>query len=289
MTGLGKRYRGGRDNTWALRDCSFTLPAGSVTALVGMNGAGKTTLLSILAGLLTPTAGHLTLPSTGQGGADGARIAFVAQEKPLYRYFSVADMLQVGARLNRVWDQERALRWLRRFDIPLDRACGRLSGGQQAQVNFAIALGSRPSVLLLDEPVSTLDPLARSEVTAELLTEAADTGMTVLLSTHVVGELVGVADHLLLLAKGRLLAAGEIDTLLENHLHYVGPRADVPPGPGQVVWASHTDNQSVFLVRLPETGPVPPVDAPWTTRPVTLEEFVLAQLKKVRTAGEGEA
>ncbi|GGP70216.1 ABC transporter ATP-binding protein [Saccharothrix coeruleofusca] len=271
---LGKRYK----DKWALRDCTFELPAGRVAALVGANGAGKTTLMTVLAGLLRP--------DEGAAGVAG-RVAFVSQEKPVYRHFTVAEMLRMGARLNTVWDQDRAGRWLERFEIPLDRPCGRLSGGQQAQVAFAVAIGSRPDVLMLDEPLANLDPLARREVTAELLGEVAETGMTVLLSTHVVAELGGVADHLLLLAHGRLLAGGDLDELLARHVVYTGPRSDVPPALGKVVEARHRGGQSTFLVELPEGRPRPVVAGQWAERPVTLEDYVLAQLAATRKGLKG--
>ncbi|MEU4767877.1 ABC transporter ATP-binding protein [Actinosynnema sp. NPDC023794] len=266
---LGKRYRA----KWALRECTFELPAGRVAALVGANGAGKTTLMTVLAGLLDA--------DEGSAGAAG-RVAFVSQEKPVYRNFSAADMLRLGARLNVVWDEARARRWLARFEIPLDRACGKLSGGQQAQVAFALAIGSRPDVLMLDEPLANLDPLARREVTAELLAEVEETGMTVLLSTHVVAELSGVADYLLLLAHGRLLVGGDLDELLGRHVSYTGPRSDVPPALGGIVEARHAGNQSTFLVELPEGQPRPVVAGPWVERPPTLEDYVLAQLEATR-------
>jgi ABC-2 type transport system ATP-binding protein len=262
-----------------------SLPAGRVVALVGANGAGKTTLLSILAGLLAPSEGIIRLGGTP---AEPNRISFVAQDKPLYRHFSARDMLKVGQRLNRVWDDERAKRWLRRFDIPLDRPCGRLSGGQQAHVAFAIAIGARLSVLLLDEPLSNLDPLARRDVTQELLGEVTDTGMTVLLSTHVVAELGGVADHLLL-SRGALLVDSDADDLLTEHIYYVGPRATEPPCEGEIVKASHSTSQSSFLVRVGPTGRPAPVAAPWTTRPVSLEDLVIAYLESDRAAAAAVA
>lgn len=287
VNGLGKEYRSRlRGNNWALRDCTFGLPAGQVVALVGANGAGKTTLMSILAGLLTQTEGTVHL--AGEPG-ESNRVSFVAQEKPLYRHFSVRDMLKVGQRLNRVWDDERAKRWLRRFDIPLDRPCGKLSGGQQAHVAFAVAVGSRPSVLLLDEPLSNLGPLARRDVTSELLSEVADTGMTVLLSTHVIAELGGVADHLLLLSRGALLVDSDADDLLTDHIYYAGPRSTQPPAPGEVIKASHTKSQSSFLVRLSATEQPTSVAEPWTTRPVTLEDLVIAYLESDRAAGMSAA
>ncbi|WP_447004289.1 ATP-binding cassette domain-containing protein [Saccharothrix isguenensis] len=266
---LGKRYRG----KWALRECTFELPEGRVAALVGANGAGKTTLMTVLAGLLDA--------DEGSAGAVG-RVAFVSQEKPVYRHFSAADVLRLGARLNVVWDEARARRWLARFEIPLDKPCGKLSGGMQAQVAFALAIGSRPTVLMLDEPLSNLDPLARREVTAELLVEVAETGMTVLLSSHVVAELAGVADYLLLLAHGRLLAGGDLDDLLARHVAYTGPRSDVPPVLGAVVEARHSGNQSSFVVELPEGQPRPVVGGQWTERSLTLEDYVLAELEATR-------
>lgn len=283
---LGKRYPrvlGLQGTSWALQDCTFQLAAGQVAALVGANGAGKTTLLGLLAGVLRPTHGQVRV---GGAAVTAARVALVAQGKPLYRQFTATDLLRFGAHLNRTWDQQRALRWLDRFAIPLDRACGRLSEGQRAQVAFAVALGSRPSILLLDEPLANLDPLVRAEVTSELLTEVHDTGVTVLLSTHVVGEIVGVADHLLLLAHGRLLLDEDLDRLLREHVHYLGPRSDSPPGPGQIVRTRSRDNQSSFLVRLPAGTPPPVLAPPWTTRPVTLDDLVLAMLAATRPATE---
>lgn len=269
--GLTKRYRESwRGGTMhALRSCDLSLPAGKVAALVGANGAGKTTLLSILAGVLDPDEGTVHAPG---------RVAFVSQEKAAYRHLNPADMLRIGARLNRVWDAGRARNWLKQFQIPMDRACGKLSGGQQAQVAFAIALASCPSLLLLDEPLANLDPLVRREVMAELLSEVADSGTSVVLSTHIVPELGGVADHLFLLAYGQLVTSGDIDQMLVSHLHYVGPRAEQPPGPGEVVEARHRDGQSSFLVRLPEGTEPGRVSEPWVTRPVTLEDLVLAHL-----------
>jgi ABC-type cobalamin/Fe3+-siderophores transport system ATPase subunit len=167
---VSKRYR----KVWALRECSFQLPAGGIIALVGTNGAGKSTLMSIIAGMLPATAGTLLVNghpvvkgrAAGAGGSTeaGSRVAILAQDKPLYRDFSVADMLRFGRSANRVWDQQRALSWLERFDVPLDRRCGKLSGGQRTQVALAVTLASCPAVLLLDEPLSNLDPVARTQV-----------------------------------------------------------------------------------------------------------------------------
>lgn len=275
-TGLGKRYR----RLWALRECSFDLPAGCIAALVGANGAGKTTLLGLLSGLLAPTTGQVT--------ANGSpRLVLVPHERPLYGDFTVAEMLRFGRSMNRVWDQRRALIWLRRFDVPLDRRCRRLSTGQQAQVSLAVALGARPDVLLLDEPLASLDPLARSDVLGELLAEVAETAITVVLATHQLADIPGVADHILLLAGGRLLVHGALEEVLDRHVQRTGPPVARPPGPGEVVLAGHAERHSSFLVRLPRsTGQVPPVTDPqWASRPVTLPELVMGYL---RAAGRGE-
>ena len=279
---LTKRYR----DVAALNDCSFRVPSQRIIALVGANGAGKSTLMSIAAGLLPASSGEVLIGGRRIDARHHTRqtdtthrVAILAQDKPLYRDFTVDDMLEFGQRTNRVWDQRRALTWLDRFEVPLGRRCGRLSGGQRAQVAIAVALGSCPGLLMLDEPLANLDPVARSEVTGELLAEVADSGMTVILSTHIVAELAGVGEHLLLLAAGRSVLCGDIEELLAGHIRLTGPRADLPPSPGTIVQAQHTGRQSTFIVKLPGT-PVPPAVAPgWTSAPLTLEELTLAYLK----------
>jgi ABC-2 type transport system ATP-binding protein len=291
--GLSKRYR----SVWALRDCSFQLPANRIIALVGANGAGKSTLMSIISGMLPPTGGSLLVDGQptagggrkgGRGGGPGTapRVAILAQDKPLYRDFSVADMLRFGRSTNRVWDQRRALSWLARFDVPLDRPCGKLSGGQRTQVALAVALGTRPNLLLLDEPLSNLDPVARTEVTGELMAEAAESDMTVMLSTHIVAELAGVSDHLLLLAAGHAVLAGDVEELMAAHTRLRGPRADQPPSPGTVVSEQHTERQSTFIVRSSAAaGRIPAVAPGWTAQPLSLEDLVFTYLK---TSGKAQ-
>jgi ABC-2 type transport system ATP-binding protein len=287
---LSKRY----GSVWALRECNFQLPANRIIALVGANGAGKSTLMSIVCGILAATSGALLVNGravtkgrvAGNGATvdAGGRVAVLAQDKPLYRDFSVADMLRFGRSTNRVWDQRRALSWLERFDIPLDRRCGKLSGGQKAQVALAVALGSRPAVLLLDEPLANLDPVARTAVTGELMAETADSDMTVILSTHIVAELSGVGDHLLLLDAGRPVLSGDVEQLLARHLRFTGPRADRPPTPGTILQAQHADRQSTFVVQLPDTAGTPAVVAPgWTARPIPLDQLIITHLKASAT------
>jgi ABC-2 type transport system ATP-binding protein len=213
-SGLSKRYRG----TWALRECTLTVPAGHVAALVGPNGAGKTTLLNLAVGLSAPSAGTVTVlggrPPGSPAALDG--IAFVAQDTPLYKNLSVADMLYVTRNLNRRFDQPYAQARLDELGIPPKRKAGKLSGGQQAQLALTLALARRPQLLVLDEPVAMLDPIARHDFMATVLAAAAD-GVSVLLSSHVLTELERVANYLVLLSRGQVRLAGEVDDLLARH------------------------------------------------------------------------
>jgi ABC-2 type transport system ATP-binding protein len=211
-TDLGKRF--GR--RWALEGCSFEVPEGTVAALVGPNGAGKTTLLHLAAGLLTPTAGSVRVfdadPVTDVTLLP--RIGLVAQEMPLYRSFTVAETLTLGRRLNPRWDQERVTERLDQLGIPLTQKVGTLSGGQRAQVALAVALGKRPDLLLLDEPLASLDPLARREFMQTLMQTAAEGDLTIVLSSHLIADLERVCDHLVLLAAGHTQLAGSIESLV---------------------------------------------------------------------------
>jgi len=212
-SGLGRRF--GR--LWALRDCSFELPEGSIAALVGPNGAGKTTLLTLTIGLAEPTAGRVELFGRRMSGRDGAALAeigFVAQDHPLYRGFTVAELLRMGRALNRRWDEALARQRLERLEIPLRRRAGTLSGGQQAQVCLALALAKRPRLLVLDEPLASLDPLARREFLDAVSQSVRSEHLTVVFSSHVVTELEQVCDHLMVLSRGRLRVAGPIGQLL---------------------------------------------------------------------------
>jgi ABC-2 type transport system ATP-binding protein len=277
-TGLGKRYR----RTWALRACSVAIPEGRVVALVGPNGAGKSTLLHLAVGLLAPTVGEVRVlgASPASGPQVLARVGFLAQDKPLYHGFTVAEMLRYGARLNPRWDQAVADRWLDRFDLPPDRRIGQLSGGQRTQLAVGLALAKRPRLLLLDEPMADLDPLVRHDLTRLLMETVAAEGLTVVLSSHVLAELAMVCDYLVLLAIGCVQLAGDTEELLASHKLLVGPRRDPSrAGPHQVVEASHTDRQTTLLVRT-----VGPVHHPaWTVHDVGLEQLVLAYMRHPET------
>ena len=213
--GLGKRYR----RAWALRDCTLQIPAGHVVALVGPNGAGKTTLLNLAVGLATPTTGAVTvLGGTPAGSPDALdRIAFVAQDAPLYKNLPVADMVHVARNLNRRWDQPRADKRLADLGIPADEKVGQLSGGQKAQLALTVALARSPELLVLDEPLAALDPLARHDFMDSVLAAVAADGISVVLSSHVVAELERMADYLIVLSRGKVQVTGKVDDLVASH------------------------------------------------------------------------
>ena len=276
-SGLGKRYH----QTWALRECSLAIPAGHVAALVGPNGAGKTTLLNLAVGLATPTAGVVTVlggvPAGSPAALDG--IAFVAQDMPLYKPLSVADMLHLTRNLNRHFDRGYALARLDELSIPLRRKAGKLSGGQQAQLALTLALARRPRLLVLDEPLANLDPLARHDFMATVMATVAEHGMSVVLSSHVLAELERVADYLILVSDGRVQVADEVDRLLSRHRILTGPASDARTHEElTVVHERRAEAQAHLLVRA--SGPADPVPPGWEAHPVSLEELVLAYLRE---------
>lgn len=287
---LGFRY--GR--VWALRNCSFEIPAGRVVGLVGPNGAGKTTLLQLAVGLLRAETGHLRVLGISPGRELPAllhRVGFLAQERPLYRGFTIAETLEVGRRLNRRWDESLARHCLARLGVPLERKVGQLSLGERAQVALAMVLGKRPELLLLDEPLANLDPLARRSFLQELMAAVAEHRITVVLSSHLISDLERVAEYLLILAGGRTVLSGEIDGLLRTHCFVVGPRqfAALIARDTSVIHATETDRQTSAVVRIAVTGP-----APWSsidgfqTRTLSLEELVLAYLSAERRETTGQ-
>jgi ABC-2 type transport system ATP-binding protein len=273
--GLGKRY----GNAWALRDCSFTLPAGRVAALVGPNGAGKTTLLHLAVGLLPPSTGSVRV--FGQSPREQPkevlpRIGFVAQDHPLYPGFTVAEMHALGRHMNPRWDDAAATSRVERLGIPLDRRTRKLSGGQQAQVALGMALAKRPQLVLLDEPLASLDPLARREFLRTLMDAVREQGITVLLSSHIVTDLERVCDYLIVLSASRVQVAADIDEILRTHAELTVPRAAV-----EAVAAAHTvletesaGQQARLLVRLGTAA----LDPAWRAAPASLEAIVLAYL-----------
>jgi len=277
----GKKY--GRQ--WALRDCTLTIPAGKVVGLVGPNGAGKTTLLQLAAGLLTPTTGTITVlgGQPGAGPAQLAKVGFVAQDAPVYARLSVAGHLRMGAWLNPDWDGDLAAHRIARLGLDPRRRAGSLSGGQRAQLALTMAVAKRPELILLDEPVASLDPLARREFLQSLMEVVAEQGTNVALSSHLIADLERVCDYLVVLAASRVQLAGEVSELLASHHRLSGPRRDPGslPASQEVIEASHTDRQSTLLIR--SDGPV--LDPAWTVRPVSLDDLVLAYMSRARDAG----
>jgi ABC-2 type transport system ATP-binding protein len=273
-SGLGKAYR----RTWALRDCTLAIPEGHVVGLVGPNGAGKTTLLHLAAGLLAPTRGTISVLGDRPAArpAQLARVGFVAQDTPVYTRMTVADHLRLGAWLNPGWDDSLAQRRIGQLGLDPKQRAGSLSGGQRAQLALTLALAKRPELLILDEPVASLDPLARREFLRGLMEAVAEHGTSVVLSSHLVADLERVCDYLIVLVASQIRVAGEVSDLLAAHRRLSGPRRDpgTLPAGQDVIEESHTDKQTSLLVRTSE----PVHDPAWAVTPVSLEDLVLAYM-----------
>jgi ABC-2 type transport system ATP-binding protein len=263
----------------ALTDCTLSIPPGHTVGLVGPNGAGKSTLLKLACGILTPTSGGISVlgATPGSGPAQLARVGFLAQDAPVYANLSVADHLRLGARLNPRWDQRFAERRLAALELDPAQKAGRLSGGQRAQLALTVAAGKRPELLILDEPVASLDPLARRGFLEQLARSAAEDGTSVILSSHLISDLERICDYLIVLVASRVRLAGEVDRVMAAHHRIVGARREpaVLPAGVEVVSARHTDRESVFIVRA--EGPLPAGE--WRTEPLSMEDVVLAYME----------
>jgi ABC-2 type transport system ATP-binding protein len=272
--GLGKRY--GR--RWALADCTLSIPAGHVAGIVGPNGAGKTTLISLATGMLAPTTGTVEVLGGAPAGGAGqlARVGYVAQDTPTYAGLSVADHLRLGAHLNPRWDAALARRRVEQLGLDPKQKAGKLSGGQRAQLALTLALAKRPELLILDEPIASLDPRARREFLQALMRAAAEQELSVVISSHQVADLERVSDYLIVLVDSRVRIDGAVDDVLASHHLLTGPRraAASLPASQQVIAESHTGRQSTFLVRSSD----PIADPAWTVEEVSLEDLVLAYL-----------
>jgi ABC-2 type transport system ATP-binding protein len=273
---LAKRYRG----VCALSECNLAIPAGTVTALVGPNGAGKSTLLHLAAGLRRPSAGSIrVLDGLVPGSPDAlSGVGFVAQDAPLYRRLSVAGMLQLARDLNPVWDGAFAVRRIDELGIPLNARVGALAGGHQAQLALTIALAKRPRLLLLDEPLARLDPLARHEFLGMLMAAVAADGISVVFSSHVLAELERICDYLVVLSDGRVQLAGQVDAVLAAHLVLTGPPDRLASLPSTLapIPLARAGAQAHLLVRA--GGRKEPIPAGFVAQPAVLEELVLAYL-----------
>jgi ABC-2 type transport system ATP-binding protein len=278
--GLGKQY--GR--RWALTDCTLSIPAGHVVGLVGPNGAGKTTLLNLATGMLEPSTGTIEVLGGRPAGSPAqlARVGYVAQDTPTYAGLSVADHLRFGAHMNPGWDAALAQGRIEKLGLDPAQKAGKLSGGQRAQLALTLAIAKRPELLILDEPIASLDPLARREFLQILMEATADQELSVVMSSHLVADLERVADYLVVLVGSRVRVAGETDDLLASHRLLTGPRSDASALPGgvQVITESHTSRQSTFLVR--STAPVH--DPAWTADSIDLEDLVLAYMGSAASA-----
>ena len=282
---LGKCY----GKRWALQHCTVTIPRGSVSALIGPNGAGKSTFLRLAVGLATPSSGLVSVFGRDPE-IDAARvlprIGFVAQDRPLYPRLSVQEMCDVGSRLNKGWDRTFAISHLQDLGIDLKQKTGKLSGGQQAQLALVLALAKHPDLILLDEPTSSLDPLARREFLQVLMDAVVANGATVVLSSHHVADLERVCDHLVIIARGKVRAYGELEGFRDAHKLVVGQRAapEEIMKLGEVVHASTTERQTTALVR--PNGHL--FDARWHVQPVGFEEIILGYLAESGTVASDE-
>jgi ABC-2 type transport system ATP-binding protein len=261
-----------------LSDCTLDVPAGRVVGLVGPNGAGKSTLLNLAVGMLTPTSGTIEVLGgrPAESPAQLAKVGFVAQDTPTYAGLSIEDHLRLGARLNPGWDDALARRRIERLGLDPAQRAGKLSGGQRAQLALTLGVAKRPELLILDEPVASLDPLARREFLQDLMEAVAEHDLSVVLSSHLVSDLERVCDHLIVLVDSRVQLAGDLDTLLATHHRLTGARRDPAtlPADQHVISASHTDRQTTLLVRT--DGPIH--DPAWAVGQLGLEDLVLSYM-----------
>jgi len=281
-TGLGKRY--GRRP--ALRDCTVSIPVGVVAGVVGPNGAGKSTLLNLAAGLLAPSAGSLEIlgEPIESNPEHLRRVGYLAQQTPLYPSLTVAEHLRLGQVLNPAWDDALAERRVAELALDPSQRAGQLSGGQRAQLALTLAICKRPELLILDEPVASLDPLARRQFLQDLMGITAEQRVSVIVSSHLIADLERVCDHLVVLLAGRVTLSGSVEELLACHRRLVGPRRDprTLPGVQRVIEESHTDRQSTLLVRTDQ----PFNDPEWVVEEVGLEDLVLAYMGSGEPAAE---
>lgn len=269
--GLGHRYQ--RDR-WALVDCTMTVPAGRVVALVGPNGAGKTTLLNIAAGLVRPTSGSVTIAG-GPPARQLHRIGYVAQDAPLWPRLRVADVLEIGRCMNPGFNQALAAERVRGLEIPTRARINTLSGGQRAQVALTLVLAKQPDLLLLDEPLASLDPLARREFLASMFAACTDTGAAVLFSSHAVAELERICDYLIVLRGGRVRLEGDIDELRAGHRVVSGPMGWPDSTSAVVVTSTVVGGRTIALVR---TGPSATAGPGFEQAQPTFDELTLGYL-----------
>jgi len=285
--GLGKRYR----RRWALSDCTLTVPAGRVAGLVGPNGAGKTTLLHLATGMAAPTAGSIDVlgrrPACSP--AQQGKVGFVAQDAPAYAGLSVADHLRLGSRLNPRWDGQLAVRRIGELGLDPRQKAGKLSGGQRAQLALTMAVAKRPELLILDEPVASLDPLARREFLQHLAGAVADQDLRVLLSSHLVADLERVCDYVIVLVASRVQLAGDVAEVLASHHRLTGPSSGAAAWPAgwHVVAESHAGRQTTLIARSDSPRALAQDNPGWTLGKLSLEDIVLAYMRQTVPSHDG--
>jgi ABC-2 type transport system ATP-binding protein len=275
--GFGKGY--GR-RTWALRGVDLTVPEGSITALVGPNGSGKSTLIRAWIGFERPTEGRLVTggidPRTDRAAAV-ARVGYVPQSPSLYGNLTVAEHITLATTLRNGFDAGLATHYIGRLSIPITALASELSGGEQAQVGLALALGTRARILLLDEPLASLDPLARREFLHVLVDAVRSEGHTALLSSHVITDIEQACDRLIVLGKGHPLLDLSISEALAHHRVIEGPPLAPIPADRLVGAFPSAAGESLTLVRVSAAQPLSP-QAPHIGRPATLEEVVIGHM-----------
>jgi ABC-2 type transport system ATP-binding protein len=278
---LGKRY----GSFWALKNCNISVPEGRVSALVGPNGAGKSTLLNLLIGLSNASSGNSqVLSKVPKASADFlADIGYLAQDIPLYKSFTSNDHIAMGRNLNKRFDSDFIRKRLEKLEIPLDKPVGKLSGGQRAQVALALALAKKPKLLLLDEPVAALDPLARHDFLSSLSQAVADGGLTVVMSSHLLADLERVSDHIIVLAYGKTQLCDDIEVVLKEHRLLVGQRKEKAPDNLMIIHETHTEKQSTLLVRNAKGTKAP---SGWRQNEPNIEEIILAYMGQHNEGGE---
>ena len=250
-----------------------------MTGLVGPNGAGKSTLLGLAVGLLAPTAGTIEVcgspPRSRRRSAGRGRASWPRTPRPTPD-FTVAEHLRLGAHLNPRWDAAVARSRIEQLGLDPGQKAGKLSGGQRAQLALTLGLAKRPQLLVLDEPVASLDPLARREFLQDLMAAVAEQEISVLLSSHVVSDLERVCDHLIVLVDSEVRVEGDVETLVAQHHRLTGPRRDTStlPAGQQVVSASSTDRQTTVVIRTDQAVH----DPSWAVGSLGLEDLVLAYM-----------
>ena len=284
---LTKRFR----RRTALSECSLSVPRGRVVALVGPNGSGKTTLLRLLAGLSRPTEGRVSVfgEEMSMSNTDlRSRVGYLDQDRPLYERWRVREILEFGRRTNPAWDADFAAQHLARLDIDLESLVKNLSGGQRAQVALAVCFAKRPDLVLLDEPASALDPVARQDLLQNITELFADNEASVLMATHAIDDVSAICDYVIILSKSRVVLSEDLDYVLESHrLLSRGVDDGVPvPRGATVLDERRTTREITYLVRLG----MPMERDGWRIERPTFNEIAIAYLRdRPRTSSTSSA